>query len=168
MRFTVKHAIDTDEETFWEKIFFDEPFNRELCLGHLGFEVFQVLEMKREPDGVITRRIRNQPPAEIPAAVKKALGDSTSFVEEGRFDPAARRWRFRVIPAVAPDRIRTHGQLWVEPRGDRSVERVVEVETTVKVFGLGRVVEELIARQTRESYEQAALFTNRWIREKGL
>jgi hypothetical protein len=168
MRFTIRHVIDTDEETFWRKIFFDEPFNRELCLGHLKFEVFQVLEMSRQRDGVITRRIRNQPPAEIPAPVKKALGDSTSFVEEGRFDPAARRWRFRVIPAVAPDRIRTEGQLWVEPRGDKRIERFVEVQTTVKVFGLGRVVEELIARQTRSSYDQAAQFTNRWIREKGL
>jgi len=168
MRFTIRHVIDTDEETFWQQIFFDEPFNRELCLGHLKFEVFRVLEMNREPDGAITRRIQNQPPAEIPGPVKKALGDSTSFVEEGRFDPASRRWRFRVIPAVAPDRIRTEGQLWVEPRGEKSVERVIEVEISVKVFGLGRMVEELIARQTRSSYDQAAVFTNRWIREKGL
>ena len=168
MRFTINHLIDTDEETFWQKIFFDEPFNRELCLGHLGFEVFRVLEMKREQNGVITRRIQNQPPAEIPGPVKKALGDSTSFVEEGRFDPASRKWRFKVIPAVAPDRIRTDGLLWVEPRGPKRVERIIEVETTVKVFGLGRLVEELIARQTRESYDRAAVFTNRWIREKGL
>jgi hypothetical protein len=168
VRFTIKHIIDTDEETFWQKIFFDEQFNRELCLGHLKFDVFRVLEMKSEGDGVITRRIQNQPPAEIPGPVKKVLGESTSFVEEGRFDPVSRKWRFKVIPAVAPDRIRTDGLLWVEPRGPKSIERVIEVETTVRVFGLGRVVEELIAGQTRASYDQAALFTNRWIREKGL
>jgi hypothetical protein len=168
MQFTIRHTIDTDADTFWDRIFFDEEFNRALCADYLRFEVFRVLSFNREDSGVITRRIENQPRAEIPRVVKKALGDSTGFVEEGRFDPERRRWVFRVIPHVASSKIQTTGELWVEERGEKKAERVVTVDNRVKVFGVGRLVEELIEKQTRDNYDKAAAFTNRWIREKGL
>jgi hypothetical protein len=58
--------------------------------------------------------------------------------------------------------------MWVEPRGDKKVERVVEVDSTVKVFGVGGMIEKLIENATRQSYDQAAAFTNQWIASKGL
>ena len=168
MRFTIRHSFDTDADTFWQKIFFDEEFNRALCLDFLRFEVFRVLQFEREESGVITRSIQNQPRAEVPPAVKRVLGDRVSFVEQGRFDPARGRWSFQVIPALYADRIRTRGELWLEPRGNRSIERVIDIEVGVKIFAIGSLVEELIEKQTRANYEQAALFTRRWISEKGL
>jgi hypothetical protein len=45
---------------------------------------------------------------------------------------------------------------------------MVAVDNTVKVFGLGTLLEGFIEQQTRDLYARAADFTNRWIRDKGL
>ena len=59
------------------------------------------------------------------------------------------------------------GTFWVEPRGDKKIERICECEVQVKIFGVGGVVESFIEKTTRESYEKTAAFTNRWLAEKG-
>jgi len=168
MRFTLKHLIETDAETFWNKLFFDEEFNRSLCSGHLKFRTFRTLDLKREPNGVITRRTENSPAADVPKIIAKALGDTVSYIEEGRFDPTSKKWSFSAIPGVAANKIHSVGELWVETRGDKRIERFVEIDIQVKIFGIGSLVEQLIEKNSRELYGKAADFTNQWIREKGL
>ena len=168
MRYTIRHTFNTDADTFWGKIFFDPDYNETLFLKHLGFSSYKLLELDTQPDGSVTRRVECSPKVEIPAAVKKVIGDSASYVETGRFDPKTRRFSVEVQPRVAADRIKTKVAMWVEPRGHKKIERVVEVDSTVKVFGVGAIVEKLIEQQTRASYDSAAAFTNRWIAEKGL
>jgi hypothetical protein len=168
MRYTIRHTFDTDEGTFWGKIFFDPAYNEALFLKHLGFQSYKLLELDKQPDGSVKRRVECSPKVEIPAAVKKVIGDSASYTETGRFDPKTRRFSVEVQPRVAGDRIKTKVTMWVEPRGEKKIERVVEVDSTVKVFGVGGMVEKLIEQQTRASYDAAAAFTNRWIAERGL
>ena len=168
MRYTIRHTFNTDADTFWGKIFFDPDYNETLFLKHLGFTSYKLLELDKQPDGSVTRRVECTPKVEIPAAVKKVIGDTASYVETGRFDPKTKRFSVEVQPRVAADRIKTKVSMWVEPRGDKQVERVVEVDSTVKVFGVGGVIEKLIENATRTSYDQAAAFTNQWIASKGL
>lgn len=168
MRYTIRHTFNTDADTFWGKIFFDPAYNETLFLTHLGFAQYKLLELDEQPDGSVKRRVECSPKVEIPAAVKKVIGDSASYVETGRFDPKTRRFSVEVQPRVAADRIQTHVTMWVEPRGDKKIERFVEVDSTVKVFGVGGMIEKLIEQQTRASYDAAAAFTNKWIAEKGL
>jgi hypothetical protein len=167
MQFTVKHNLETDSDTFWDKIFFDDEYNRSLFLDYLRFSDYRVLSLEREDNGTIRRRLEIAPRVEIPKAIKKVLGDSANYVEEGSFDPIAKKWNFVVIPHVASNKIKTHGEMWVEARGEKRVERICVINTEVKVFGIGRLVEEIIEKQTRSSYDQAAVFTNKWIRDKG-
>lgn len=168
MRYTIKHIFNTDIDTFWDKIFFDREYNDTLFKQHLGFTVYDVLELEKKDDGSVTRRVRGVPKAEIPAAVKKVLGDSAGYTEVGRFDPKARRFHVEVIPNTAADKIKTKLAMWVEPRGDEKVERFVEVDNQVKIFGVGKMVESVIEKQTRDNYGRAADFTNKWIADKGL
>ncbi len=168
MQFTVKHSIETDPDTFWDKIFFDDEYNRALFLDYLRFSEYRVLSFEREDDGTIRRRLEIAPRVEIPKAIKKVLGDSANYVEEGSFDPIAKKWIFVIIPHVASNKIKTRGELRAEARGEKRFERICVINTEVKVFGVGRLVEEMIEKQTRSSYDQAAVFTNKWIRDKGL
>lgn len=168
MRFTIKHIFETDVDTFWNKVFFDEAYNRALCVDHLKFRLFNTLDLKRESNGVITRRTENGPPAEVPKMVAKVLGDTVNYVEEGRFDPTSKKWSFSIIPAMAANKIQSVGELWVEPRGDKRIERIIQIDLQVKIFGIGSMVEQLIEKQSREMYGKAADYTNKWIREKGL
>jgi len=167
MHFTVKHRFETDSDTFWNKIFFDDDYNRALWLDHLKFSDFRILSFEREDNGTIRRRVEVAPRVEIPKAIKKVLGDSANYIEEGSFNSVDKKWRFVVIPHVASNKIKTHGELWVEPVGEKRIERICVVNTEVKVFGVGRLVEEIIEKQTRTSYDQASVFTNKWISDKG-
>ena len=63
--------------------------------------------------------------------------------------------------------MQTRVVMWVEPRGDKRVERFVDVDNTVKIFGLGKILEAFLEKEMRKSYDSAAEFTNKWIAEKG-
>ncbi|HKU40046.1 MAG TPA: DUF2505 domain-containing protein [Polyangiales bacterium] len=167
MRYTIKHIIETDVDSYW-KLFFDAEFNRAMFVDGLAFTVYNVLEDVREPNGAVKKRVECAPKIELPAPARKIFGDSTTYTEIGRFDPAQRKYFAEVVPKVAADKIKTSSETWMEPRGDKRCERLVQVDTTVKIFGLGGLLEGFIEQQTRDQYTKAADFTNRWIRDKGL
>lgn len=168
MRYTIKHTIETDVDTFWNTLFFDAEFNRALFVEGLHFTHYQVLEETREPSGVVRKRVEATPKIELPAPARKIFGDTAGYTEVGRYDPAAKKYFVEVIPKVAADKIKTTTEIWAEARGDKRCERLVLVENNVKVFGLGGLLEGFIEQQTRDTYAKAAEFTNRWIRDKGL
>jgi len=167
VRYTIKHTIDTDVDTFW-KLFFDAEFNRSLFVDGLHFTVYQVLEDVREPSGAGRRRLECSPKVDLPAPARKIFGESVGYTEIGRYDPTQRKYFAEVVPKVAAEKLKTTSETWVEQRGDKRCERVVQVDTTVKIFGLGGLLEGFIEQQTRDQYAKAAEFTNRWIRDKGL
>ncbi len=168
MRYTIKHVIETDVDTFWNQIFFDAEFNRALFIEHLRFKSYQVVEERKQPDGMLIRRVECVPNIELPAAAKKIFGDSVGYTEHGRFDPVQRRYFVDVVTKTGGDRVKTKSEIWVEPRGPKRCERIVAMDNTVKVFGLGTLIEGYIEQHTRDAYARAAEFTNRYIRENGL
>jgi hypothetical protein len=167
VRYKIQHLFNTDEATFWE-IFFDPEYNEALFAKQLRFDPYRVLEFSKNPDGSIVRRVECAPPVEIPAVARKVIGDSASYVEDGRFDPTTRRFSVEIVPKVGADKIKSRATMWVEPRGDKKIERFVDVENEVKVFGVGKVLEAFIEKQTRGIYDAASDFTNQWIAQKGL
>ena len=168
MRYTIKHTIETDLETFWSKLFFDAEFNRAMFVEGLQFTTYEVLEDAHDPDGTVRKRVECSPKIELPAAARKIFGNSVGYTEIGRYDPKLKKYFADVVPKVAADKVKTTSETWAEARGDKRCERIVQVDTTVKVFGLGTLLEGFIEQQTREQYAKSAEFTNRWIRDKGL
>jgi hypothetical protein len=149
-------------------VFFDAEFNRGLFVDCLGFTTYDVLEDRKDPDGTVHKRVQCVPKVELPAAAKKIFGSGAGYTEVGRFDPITKKYSVDVIANVAADKIKTKSEIWVEPRGEKKVERFVMVDNTVKVFGLGTLLEGFIEQQTRDSYNRGADFTNRWIKDHGL
>jgi hypothetical protein len=168
VRYTIKHTIETDVDSFWGKLFFDEEFNRTLFLEFLGFTHYKILEDRTEPNGERHRKIDCTPKIEMPAPMRKIFGDSVGYVEVGRFDPNARKYSVQGLPKVGGEKVKTTSEIWAEPLGEKRCERIVTIDNTVKVFGLGTLIEGFIEQQTRDLYARAADFTNRWIREKNL
>lgn len=164
--FTVRHTFrGVDVDGFWEKIFFDTEFNEQLYRRELGFTDYRVIEQHEDEKGVITRKVRQTPKSEAPAVVKKLVGDGISYTETGRFDPASKRWRYTIEPSKMADKIKIGGEFWVEHRGEDTVERICTVDLEVKVFGVGKAVESFIAKETKDSYEKAARYTQRYIEQ---
>lgn len=166
MRFEMKHTFKCDEETFWSKVFFDEEYNRRLFREALEFVVYEPLELKDEGGGSKFRRVKTQPKAALPGPLQKLLGDPVS-VEEGRFDGATKRWSFRLIPHKLADKISIRGEQKMTPVAG-GIERLSSFDINVDIFGVGGLLEGFVEKQLRENYDKGAVFTNRFLQEKGL
>jgi hypothetical protein len=91
-----------------------------------------------------------------------------SPIPKRQYDAATKRWTFRTIPSKLADKLTVKGEYYVEPKGEKQLERVISCEINCSIFGLGGTVEGFIEKQTRESYELVARFTNEFIAEKKL
>lgn len=167
-RFVCRNIFNTDADTFWSKVFFAPDYNTGLYLEGLGFKSYEAISLEEKPDGSKTRRFRTEPKAEAPAVVTKLIGGSLTYEETGSFDAKTKVWTYQVRTSKMADKIRIGGRYWLEPRGDKKVERICEVDISVDVFGVGGVVEGFIEKTTRETYVKATDFTNEYIRKHGL
>lgn len=154
----IRQLLDCSETEFWERIFGSEDFNEFLYEG-LGFEY--VLQECNSETGF--RKAQVWPTQQMPRAVAKVLGDRFSYVEEGSFDPLARRYAFRVIPSSLPERIRAQGELVIEPVSSEQCERRVTMEFAADVLGLGRLIETYLVASTREQYAKNAALVNEYL-----
>lgn len=166
---TLRHEIDTDEDTFWSKIVLSEEFNKKLYEGALKFPGWTLLEQK-EDDAKITRRVKVDPKADdLPGPLKKVMGDGKlSYVEEGTFDKKTKRYSFKVQSSLMPDKTKVSGELWAEKIGDKKIRRMCTIRVEVKVMLIGGMIEERVMGDLKKSYDDSTAATNAYIKEHGL
>jgi hypothetical protein len=162
-KFTLKHEINCNAETFW-KWFFDKEFNEKLYKNALEFPEFSVLELK-ETDDKITRRAAGTPKMNMPGPVAKVLGSNFRYTEDGTFDRSTQTWRWKMTPSTLADKMRNEGTLKLEPIGDGKVRRVTEIVIEAKVFMVGGLLEETAEKQLREGWDKSAVFMNKWLQD---
>ena len=165
---TLRHEIDTDEDTYWAKCVFDAAFNQKLYIDALKFPQWKLLDSK-EDDAKIWRKVQVDPPTgDMPAAVKKVIGDRLSYVEEGTWDRKTKRYSFKVTPSTMAEKTKVAGEMWTEKLGEKKIVRITKINVEVKVFMVGGLVEDRIISDLRSSYDKGTVFTNRYIAENGL
>ena len=165
---TLRHEIETDEDTYWARCVFDADFNKKLYIDALKFPEWKLVDSK-DDDAKIWRKVQVDPPTgNMPAAVKKVLGDRLSYVEEGTFDKKTKRYTFKVTPSTMADKTKVAGEMWVEKLGDKKIARVTKISVEVKVFMVGGMVEDRILSDLRSSYDKGTSFTNQYIKENSL
>ncbi len=160
MKSTIRNILPVSPDTFWERIFFEPAFVAALHV-ELGFETFEVLALETLADGRIRRVARAVPPVHAPAALKKRLDQTLSYVDEGIYDPRTREWSFQTIPGIFADSIYVGGRIYVLEHA-QGAEHVCELEARVNVFGIGTMVEKILEKNTRESFAVTAGFVARW------
>ena len=164
---TLRHELDCNAETYWSKCAFDPEFNRRLFFEELKFRSYELLEHKDLADSIV-RRVKAEPQTpNLPGPVKKVLGDSFGYTEEGTFDKKTQRYSFRTIPAAFPDKVKIQGSMICEPLGDKRVTRIAQMHVEAHVFMIGRMVEDRIVVDIQHSYAKAAELTNAWVKERG-
>ena len=159
-KFSLRHTINCTEDVFWEKIYKNEDFNEKLYLHHLKFGY--TLE-EGHPEG-LKRRARVVPEMDAPAVVRKALGEGVAFTEVGTFDPEKKIYDFYIEPSTLQNKIKITGKMWIEPVGDDKCKRCVDFDITAKIFGVGKVIEMFVEKNTTESYDDSARFTNEYLK----
>lgn len=155
---SLRADMQCTEDQYWAA-FFSPEYNKELFFDCLKFPGYELLE-QTEDETQIRRRVRITPPvAGLPGPVKKIVGDAFSYVEEGSFHKATKRFTFRVQPSVAADKTSTSGEMWCEVVGGKSV-RCSKLKVDVKIFMVGGLVEDLILSNFKSSFDVATDFTN--------
>lgn len=169
MKFTIRHPYAIEPEDFWREVFFDHEYNKKLYLEGLRFEGFEILDETNPPDGRRTRKVRVMPKLDAPAAIRSIIGDSMSYIEEGRLEitgPNTPRWISKVLPSKLADKSTVKAQMWLERTGPGQSDRVAEFEIEVKIFGVGGMAEKFLEKSMRENYQKAAEWTNQWLRSR--
>lgn len=164
---SIRHVLPVDEDTYWSKMFNDADYNRRLYLEGLGFVRYEPVSSTTEADGTVVRKLSMEPKNDAPAVVQKIAG-SLAYEENGRYSPSERVYRFDITPARLADKVKVRGSIRVEKRGDREIQRIVDVEFDVKMFGVGSVLEGFIEKTNRDNWEKNAVFSKKFISEKGL
>ena len=81
------------------------------------------------------------------------------------FDKKAKRMTVSVEPSVLQGKLFVSGTMHTEPAGEGQCRRIYENTVVAKVFGIGGMIESRILQDVRKSYDKAAAFTNRWVKE---
>lgn len=161
MKFEIRHLFSAISLEDYEQLYFDEPFNIELCRA---VELDRELVSRELNRDKLTREVRISPRGRtIPAPVAKALGGSRiEYVEkiDYRFGTFEGHWES--ISSLMTDRISSTGTFRFEAVST-GIYRVIVGEVRVRVLGLGKVIEKAIVDDVKRSYIDAARFTEQWI-----
>jgi len=162
------HTFDCSAEDYWDKLFFDDEYNRELFLGRLRFEHWQVVSQEQD-DKKIRRVIDAVPPMpDLPSVLKKVVKDGLGYRETGVFDRATRRYQLSVVTKSLPGKVDVTGVTTTQSVGDKRCSRVHLAHAQANVRLVGGMIEARLLDDMEKSYAKAAEFSNRWIEQRGL
>jgi hypothetical protein len=164
----IQHDFDCGEAALWQVFFFDQEYNRRLYLETLKFPVWKVIEEK-VTDATLERRVEVHPRMDnIPGPLQALVGDSFSYVEEGKLDRKTLRYTFRVIPSKLTDKTSITGEMYPQSLGEARCRRIIDVKVEIKIMLVGKVAEQKSIEDTQTNYDRAAVFTRTYLKEKGL
>jgi hypothetical protein len=165
--FRCVHDIECSENTYWDKVFLDDEYNRRLFNDELRFPEWKVLDQKDEGSRVI-RNVRAQPPIEdLPGPLKAVVGDGAGYEERGVYERATHRYDAKVTPNRLADRVSVALSMATEKLDDQRCRRIVTGTVTAKIFMVGAILEQKMIADLVRSYGKSAVFTNRFLAEKG-
>jgi hypothetical protein len=163
----IEHLIHCNDETFW-KVFFDPEFNRQLFYDALRFESWKQVSLD-DTEARIERVVDVVPKiGDLPGPLKKLVEGGVGYREKGSFDKATKRLKLAIEPTTLQGKLHISGLLYTEPAGEGKCRRIYESSVVAKIFGVGGMIESRIIADVKASYDKAAEFTNRWVKEKGL
>ena len=159
-KFTVRHQLECTPEQFWERIHHNPDFNKALYVDDLGYG-YKLLKDDRQTG---ERASHVTPVVDAPAPIRKALGDSVSFEEQGRLERGGTSvYRFSIVPGVWPDKIHISGAMTAEPAPGGKCHRTVAFDVGCTAFGIGGLFERFVQKEVSKAYDQSAVFTNEYL-----
>jgi hypothetical protein len=163
MEFTVRHFHAVSEDRYWNDIFLSHEYTKALYLEGLGFAQCEIEKQETDAQGRIERVVWMKPEVKLPDPIQKLMGHHIEYREHGVWDPTKKTWTFRMAPGTLADKTSIDGVIRVYPR-DGGIDRECVTRVDIRIFGLGRIVEQFIERSTRDNLDKAAQFTNAFIK----
>jgi len=160
----IEHLIQCSDDKFWN-VFFDAEYNKKLFLEELGFESWKLVSLDDKGDRI--ERVVDVVPriGDLPGPLKKLVEGGAGYRERDVFDKKAKRMTLNVEPTVLQGKLTISGAMHTEPAGDSQCRRIYVTSVNAKIFGVGGMIEGRIIDDVKKSYDKAAVFTNRWVKE---
>jgi len=152
----------------YQKYLVDEGALAYLRENHSEIRDLEVLENRPDNDKIYMK-LKYTMEVSMPGPVKKALGGAShSFVADLILDTQNNTATLEFNPARMADKIKAGARVTFEKQGDRWVQRM-DGDVTVKIFGVGKVVEKFIVEKFQNSYALEARLRNDYVSrvEKG-
>ena len=159
--------FDVSPETYWRELCLSLEYQEHVYREALHCTRMEVLEHTGGYEQGMKRRLRFTRALEAPAAVIKMFGSMVQIEEHSEFDAKAQRWSYRIVPAIMGDRIDIRGSVTLAPRPG-GVEQHGITSVTVRIFGLGSLVEHFVLKATEEGSSDKNKVTRKYIADKGL
>jgi len=160
MRLSVEHVFEGLSLPQYEELYFAEDFNQGLCEN---VALVRDLIEKTEINGVLKRVVAVRPDRTIPPALSKAVKiDKLEYRETIEYELGQYRGTWSIQPAIFANKFKAGGSFTFKdaPGG---VSRALWGDISVKVFGVGAMIEKAIVTEVERSYGVAADFTREFI-----
>ncbi|MEC9466617.1 MAG: DUF2505 family protein [Myxococcota bacterium] len=160
MRLSVEHVFEGLSLPQYEELYFAEDFNQGLCEN---VALVRELIEKSETNGVLRRVVSVSPDRTIPPAVSKVIKiDKLEYREIIEYELGQYRGTWNIEPAIFGNKFKAGGSFEFKdaPGG---VSRALWGDISVKIFGVGGLVEKAIVSEVERSYGVAADFTRDFI-----
>ena len=162
-----RQTFDVSVETYWRELCLSLEYQERLYCEALGCRRMDVLEHSGDFETGMHRKLRFEKPLDAPAAITKLFGSAVTIEEHSEFDAKQQRWSYRMVPAVMADRIDIRGVVQTGENNGK-VEQIAHNTVSVRLLGLGGIIEHFVAKSTKEGTADKTNFTRRYIAEKGL
>jgi hypothetical protein len=162
-----RQTFDVSVETYWRELCLSLEYQERLYCEALGCRRMAVLEHSGDYESGMRRKLRFEKPIDAPAAITKLFGSAVTIEEHSEFDAKQQRWSYRMVPAIMADRIEILGVVQTSEKSGK-VEQLAHNSVSVRLLGLGSIIEHFVAKSTKEGTADKARFTLRYIAEKGL
>lgn len=161
----IVHELACSEATFWDRLFFDEEFNRSLFLDELGFSGWRVLKQTEVSPDIVEREIEVMPKVgDIPGPLRAVVGEGLSYRELGRYDRQRRRYDVKAISARLGDRLIVEGELTTQSITPERCRRIFSVRVVAKIFGVGGLLEKRVLADLEQNHTDSAKFIDRYVK----
>jgi hypothetical protein len=148
----------------YQKYLVDQGALAYLRENHPEIRDLEVLENRPQDDKVYVK-LKYTMEVSMPGPVKKALGGAShSFVADLILDTQTNTATLEFNPAVLAAKIKAGARIAFDKQGDHWVQRM-DGDVTVKVFGVGKIVEKFIVEKFQQSYAIEARLRNEFVQE---
>lgn len=166
-RVRIEHDFDCSEEAFWDT-FLNTEYNKEMFCRRMKFPRWDLLTFELN-DKEMRRVVEVEPyVAELPGPIKKVIGESIRYREEGQLDRKAGSYTFRIVPSKLAEKILVSGKQFTKSLGESRCRRIFEAHVEIKIFAIGSMIEKNVISDMRKSYDIGAAFTQDYMRRHNI
>ena len=163
MKFQQKLTFDFPPEVT-SKYMTDEKALKYIADKHPDISSIEVLENRLDGDKqIISMKYTTE--VSLPGPIKKVMGGAAaqSMVKKFVIDTKTNTGTMEVQPSQMADKIKVGAKVSSKQQGDKWVQQI-DGDATVKIFGVGKVMEKFLVEKIQSSSEVETRLRNEYMR----